>query len=145
MEKIYYETIINAPVEKVWDTMLEDETYRQWTSAFAEGSHYEGSWEEGEKILFLGPDKNGMVSTIAENRLHEFISIRHLGVIKHGAVDTESDEAKQWAPAFENYTFAENDGKTTVAVDMDIEEEYKEAFSGMWPKALKLLKNLCEK
>lgn len=145
MEKIHSEIVINAPVEKVWNTMLEDETYRQWTSAFTEGSHFKGSWEEGEKILFLDPDNNGMVSVIAENRLHEFISIKHIGVIKDGVEDTESEEARKWAPAYENYTFKEENGKTKLSIDMDIEEEYKEMFSEMWPNALERLKQLCEK
>ena len=146
MEKIHAEIVINAPVQIVWSTMLEDETFRQWTSAFTEGSHFKGSWEEGEKILFLGPEGNGgMVSTIAENRPHEFISIKHIGVIKDGVEDTESEEVKKWAPAYENYTFEEKNGKTELSVDMDIGEEHKETFSEMWANALKQLKNLCER
>lgn len=145
MTKIHFEAIINAPVEKVWNTMLEDETYRQWTRAFTEGSHYEGSWEEGAKILFLDPDNNGMVSIIAENRRHEFISVKHIGIVKDGVEDTESEDAREWAPAYENYTFEEQNGKTKVSVDMDIEEEYEAMFNEMWPKALGLLKDLCEK
>ena len=146
MEKIHAEIVINAPVQIVWSTMLEDETFRQWTSAFTEGSHFKGSWEEGEKILVLGPEGNGgMVSTIAENRPHEFISIKHIGVIKDGVEDTESEEVKKWAPAYENYTFEEKNGKTELSVDMDIGEEHKETFSEMWANALKQLKNLCER
>ena len=145
MKKIHFKTIINTPAEKAWNTMLKDETYRQWTTAFTKGSHFRGSWEKGEKILFLDPDSNGMVSVIAENRLHEFISIKHVGVIKNGVEDTESDEAKKWAPAYENYTFKEENGKTTLSIDMDIEEEYEEMFTELWPNALERLKNLCEK
>ena len=145
MKKIHFKTIINTPAEKAWNTMLKDETYRQWTTAFTKGSHFRGSWEKGEKILFLDPDSNGMVSVIAENRLHEFISIKHVGLIKNGVEDTESDEAKKWAPAYENYTFKEENGKTTLSIDMDIEEEYEEMFTELWPNALERLKNLCEK
>lgn len=144
MKTLHFSKTINAPAGKVWNTMLKDETYRQWTTAFTEGSHFEGSWEEGEKILFLDADGQGMVSTIAENRPHEFISIKHLGIIHDGVEDTESEEAKKWAPAFENYTFTEEDGKTTVTVDMDIEEEHEEMFNGLWPKALQNLKELAE-
>lgn len=145
MKTLHFSETINRPAEKVWNVMLEDKTYRQWTSAFNEGSHFEGSWEEGEKIMFLDPDGNGMVSTVAENRPHEFISIKHIGVIQDGVEDTESEEARKWAPAYENYTFTEKDGKTTVSVDMDIEGEYEEAFNEMWPEALRNLKNLAEK
>lgn len=145
MKTLHFSKTINAPAGKVWNAMLEDETYRQWTTAFTEGSHFEGSWEEGEKILFLDADGQGMVSTIAENRPYEFISIKHIGIIHDGVEDTESKEAQKWAPAFENYTFTEKDGKTTVAVDMDIEEEHEEMFNEMWPNALQKLKELAEK
>lgn len=145
MKKLHSEIAVNAPVQKVWNTMLEDETYRQWTSAFTEGSHFKGSWEEGETILFLDPDNNGMVSVIDENRLHKFISIRHVGVIKDGVEDTESEEAKRWAPAYENYTFEEVNGRTKLSIDMDIEEEYKETFIELWEKALEKLKKLAER
>lgn len=145
MNKLHFNTAINAPKEKVWDVMLEDETYRQWTSAFSEGSHYEGSWEEGSKIRFLDPDGNGMVSTIAKNNPHEFISVKHLGIINDGVEDVDSEEARRWAPAFENYSFSEANGETTVSVDMDVEEEYEEMFNEMWPNALQKLKVLCEK
>ena len=144
MKTLHLEKNILAPAEKVWNTMLEDETYRQWTRAFTEGSHYKGSWEEGAKILFLDPDNNGMVSTIAENRPHEFISIKHIGIVKDGEEDTESDEAKKWAPAYENYTFEEKKEKTKLSVDMDIEEEYEAMFKEIWPKALEKLKELAE-
>lgn len=130
--------------------MLDDATYRQWTAAFNPGSYYKGSWEEGSKIVFLGPDprtgkEGGMVSRIAENRPYDFISIQHVGIIQDGVEDTSSDEAKKWTPAFENYTFNEKNGMTEVAVDMDSAESMADEFSRMWPEALKRLKELAEK
>lgn len=148
MEKLHFSIDINAPREKVWDTMLEDETYRQWTEVFAPGSHYEGSWEEGSKIRFLAADeegnKGGMLSRIKENREPEFLSIEHLGVVQNGEEDTTSSEVKEWAGAFENYTLKEKNGKTEVLIDMDTVEEYKDMFQEMWPKALQRLKELSE-
>ena len=47
-----YEIDINASPEKVWHTMLDKETYEQWTAVFSAGSTYEGSWEEGAEIHF---------------------------------------------------------------------------------------------
>jgi hypothetical protein len=150
MDKLHFSIVINAPKEKVWKTMLEDKTYRIWTEAFNPGSYYKGDWSKGSKILFLGPDpetgkEGGMVSRIAENKIYEFISIEHLGIVKDGVEDTTSEYAMKWAPAFENYTFKEKHGKTEVLVEMDINEEYKEMFESMWPKALKKLKDLAEK
>lgn len=147
---IHLTTHINAPREKVWDTMLSDATYRAWTSVFMEGSYYKGSWDEGSKILFLGPSpdgsgEGGMVSRIAKNRLYEFVSIEHEGVVKNGVEDTESDAVKAWAGSYENYTFTDKDGGTELAIDMSLPESEKATMEEMWKKALAKLKELAEK
>lgn len=148
METIQFTILINANKQKVWNTMLEDKTYRQWTAAFHEGSYYEGSWEQGSKIRFLGPAEDGklggMYSKIKENRKHEYISIEHLGMVKDGVIDTTSDEVRKWTPAFENYTFTEKGNQTEVKVEMQVVSEYKAMFEEMWPRALKTLKDLSE-
>jgi hypothetical protein len=144
MNRLQFSIVINSSKEKVWSKMLEPESFKVWTAAFAEGSYYVGSWEKGKKIRFLIPDGNGMVSMIAENKPFEFISIKHLGFIKDGVEDTESPEIKSWAPAFENYTFSERDGATEVKVDMDILPEFDDFMKSTWPKALASLKKICE-
>ncbi len=148
MEKLKFSILIDASKEKVWNTMLEDKTYRIWTEEFSPGSHYIGNWEQGSKILFLGPSNDGklagMVSRIKENKLHKYISIEHLGEVYDGVEDTTSERVKVWAGALENYTFVDKAGKTELLVDMDINEEFKEMFEGMWPKALQKLKSICE-
>jgi len=149
MQKLHFKIDINAPREKVWDTMLEDETYRIWTEPFSPGCYYKGDWNKGSKILFLAADQEGkiggMVSRIKENRKYEYVSIEHLGVVQDGKEDTSSDEVKKWAGAFENYTFKEKNSSTEVLVDLDINDEYKEMFEGMWPNALQKLKEIAEK
>jgi uncharacterized protein YndB with AHSA1/START domain len=148
METIQFTALINANKQKVWNVMLDDKTYRQWTAAFHEGSFYKGSWDEGSEIHFLGPDEEGklggMYSKIKENRKHEYISIEHLGMVKDGAIDTTSEEVKKWTPAFENYTFTEKGNQTEIKVEMQVASEYKAMFEEMWPRALKTLKDLCE-
>lgn len=149
MKQVHYEIFIDAPVKTVWHTMLDDDTYRAWTSVFDPTSRFEGSWEEGSEIHFLGsgPDGTGgggMASRIAAHRPYEFISIEHIGIINNGVVDTTSEEVKKWAPAFENYTFTEVDGGTELAIDMDLDEEHEAMFGELWPKALQRLKELAE-
>lgn len=150
MQKIHFSIFIKAPVEKVWNTMLEDKTYREWTTAFNPGSYYKGSWEKGSKMLFIGPDpktglEGGMVSRIEENKPHEFVSIEHLGFIQNGVEDTTSEMIKDWIGAHENYTFVPKNGGTEVQVDLDVAESHKDMFDAMWPAALQKLKELAEK
>lgn len=100
-KRVQFSTIIAASVSRVFESMIEPRTYEQWASAFMEGSCFEGSWQQGERIRFLGPDGDGMVAEIAENRRHEFISIRHLGltVDQDVAVEFESYMAEAWPKA----------------------------------------------
>jgi uncharacterized protein YndB with AHSA1/START domain len=144
MKRRHFSTIINATREAVWQVMLAPDTYRLWTAEFADGSYFEGSWAKGERIRFLAPNGEGMTSVIAENRPHEFLSIKHVGFIKNGIEDTESEEVRRWAPAFENYSFSDVGQGTEVKVEMDVTPEYEEYFVNTWPKALSRLKNICE-
>lgn len=149
MDRLKFSIVIDAPKEKVWRTMLNDDTYRLWADVFMPGSHYVGDWSEGSKILFLAPweggEMAGMVSRIKENRPYEYLSIEHLGMVQNGKEDTSSEAVKQWAGALENYTFKEKNGTTEVLVELDSPEEYAEMFQGTWPKALQKLKELAEK
>jgi uncharacterized protein YndB with AHSA1/START domain len=149
MEKIHLTTFINAPREKVWDVMLSDASYRDWTSAFNPGSYYEGSWEEGSEIRFLGPDMagegaGGLVSRIAEIRPNEFVSIEHLGVIKNGVEDRSPEAMNGWAGALENYTFTEKDGGTELVIDQDMSAEERPTMEAMWQNGLARIKELSE-
>jgi hypothetical protein len=129
--------------------MLSDASYRQWTKVFMEGSYFKGNWEQGSKILFLAPmgdgrGEGGMVSRIAESRPYEFVSIEHLGMVKDGVEDTESDYVKQWAGAHENYTFEVEGSGTKLTIDMDLEESEADKLEQAWKKALETLKTLVE-
>lgn len=143
MKALHFSIRINAPRERVWRSMLEQDGYRQWTSAFGEGSYYEGSWEKGQRIRFLGLDgSGGMFSIIAENRRFEFISIRHLGEVVNGVEDTSKPSG--WTNALENYTFTTDGNTTQVQVDVNTIPEFEKFMTDAWPKALSQLKELCE-
>lgn len=144
MERKTFTTTIDAPREKVWETLWGDETYKKWTSAFAPGSKVETDWREGSRALFLDMNGDGMISEIATKREPEFMSFRHLGETINGKEDFDSDKVKAWAGASEDYTLEESDGKTTVTVSMDIDEEYTDFFEKTWPRALEHLKNISE-
>jgi uncharacterized protein YndB with AHSA1/START domain len=149
MEKLHFSISINAPKEKVWDVMLNDVTYRQWTSVFnPSGSYYEGDWNTGSSIRFLGPNPDGtvsgMLSRIKENRQYEFISIQHLGEILNGQEKIWSEEVTKGNEFCENYTLKQTGEVTEVTVDLDSNEEWKKMFEEMWPKALEKVKTLAE-
>lgn len=142
---------INAPAQKVYDLMLglsSKSTYEQWTAMFNPTSTYEGSWNKGSKILFVGTDENGnkggMVSEIADNIPGRFVSIRHYGMLQGNAEITDGPEVEKWANSYENYTFEENNGITKVTIDLDTSEDFVDYMNQHYPKALDKLKEICE-
>lgn len=150
-KKLQFTTSIKAPATKTYDCMLginSKSTYEQWTALFNPTSTYEGNWEKGSKILFIGVnekgEKEGMVSRIAENIPSRFVSIQHYGLVKDDKEVTEGPEVEKWANGFENYSFEENNGTTTVTVDLDTTEEFIDYMSQTFPKALAKLKEICE-
>lgn len=148
MQKMHFEIIIHGNPQDVWDAIVNSQKYRKWSSVFHQGSCFEGGWEKGDRIRFLTCNKNdekeGMIAEIAESRKYSFISVKHLGYISGGVEDTSSEKVKQFAPAYENYTFTPIGDDTKFEVDTDIEEDYVEMFSELWPKALKKLKDVVE-
>jgi hypothetical protein len=152
MEKVQFKIEVNAPAEKVYKAMLGLEnksTYEHWTLAFNPTSTYEGSWEKGSKIYFIGTDENGkkggMVSEVAENQPAEFVSIRHYGFLDGEKEITSGEEVEKWTGGFENYFYKENSGITTVTVELDVVPDYLDFFHNTYPKALEKLKEITEK
>lgn len=140
METLKFHSTINAPKEKVWETLWNDNTYRQWTSVFSEGSYAESDWNEGSKILFLSPKGEGMFSVIDKKIPNEQMTFRHLGEIRNGV-----EEPKEWANALESYHLKENNGKTELTVALDITDEFAQYFNDIFPKALNAVKEIAEK
>lgn len=152
MKKLQFKVSINSPVSNVYDKMLgitNKSTYEQWTAVFNPTSTYEGSWDKGSKILFIGVDekgeKGGMVSRIVENQLNQFVSIQHYGLYKEGKEITEGPDVEKWANGFENYSFEESNGTTLLIVDLDTTEDFVNFMNDTYPKALDKLKEICEK
>ncbi|MBS4029478.1 MAG: SRPBCC domain-containing protein [Ignavibacteriales bacterium] len=152
MKKLQFNISINAPANKVYDIMLgirNKSTYEQWTALFNPTSTYDGSWNKGSKMLFIGTDekgeKGGMVSEIFDIIPNRFVSIRHYGLLQSNVEITEGPEVEKWAGGLENYILEENNGITKVTVDLDATEDFVDYMNQTYPKALDKLKEICEK
>lgn len=144
MEKLKFTIDIQASKEKVWNSLWEDANYRNWTSAFCEGSYAESDWNEGSKILFLGPTGGGMYSMIEKKIPNEFMSFKHLGEVKELKELSNDEKSKAWTGSHENYTLTSNGNSTHLLVELDSVEEHIDYFKEAFPKALERLKNIAE-
>jgi hypothetical protein len=145
MEKLTFSILINAPRQTVWDVLWNESTYPEWTRPFCEGSHMVTDLKEGSKVLFLDSNGSGMVSRVAVNRPNDYMDFEHLGEVKDGIEDADSEQVKSWAGAHETYTLTDAGNQTQLVVNMDTTEEFKEYFLEPWPKAMDKIKELAEK
>ncbi|MDP9961717.1 SRPBCC domain-containing protein [Chryseobacterium lathyri] len=139
MQKLFFEIQIEAPPEKVWDVLWSDMTYRQWTTAFTEGSFYMGTFEEGSIMKFFDPNNNGMYSRVEKNIANKEMKFLHLGEIYDG-VETEQN----WGEATERYILEEIPTGTILKIEIQTPEEFKDFFEEKFPNALGIVKNLSE-
>jgi uncharacterized protein YndB with AHSA1/START domain len=150
MQTLNFQVEIHAPVHVVWTSMLDDEPYRQWTGTSFPGSYYEGSWELGDTIRFMGPSPDddsvlgGLVATVIENRPDELVTVEYLGQVVDGRDDTVSEGAAMFAGTRESYRFSESGGVTTVDVQLDSDPGLAAMFADTWPDSLTALKRIAE-
>lgn len=152
MKKLHFKTSIYATAQKVYETMLglrDKSTYSYWASVFNPTSTFEGTWELGSKIYFVGVDENGkkggMVSEIKAHEPAKFVSIRHYGFLDGDVEITTGEQVEQWAGSHENYSYYEENGITTVTVEMETVDDYVDFFEGTYPEALNKLKEISER
>ncbi len=145
MQRKQFTITVNAPADRVWEILWNTSTYNEWTAVFAEGSRVETNWQKGSKVVFGDGKGNGMIATIAETIPPRFMSFKHLGALKDGVEDFDSEATKQWAGAMENYTLEEVDKQTRLTVDIDITEEYLDYFDKTWPRAMDKIKEIAER
>ncbi len=137
--------IIKANAEKVWQTLLDDESYRIWTEPFCEGSYYESELKLGAKILFKSPQGGGLSSRIVTFIPNYQVSFEHLGFLApDGKEDFDSEEVLGWKGCRETYTLNEDNGVTKLDVYCEINKKEFTTFDEMWSKAVEKVKVLAE-
>jgi uncharacterized protein YndB with AHSA1/START domain len=147
-DKMQFVIDIDAPVETVYSKMLAKSTYDEWTTEFNPTSTFKGSWDKGEKIVFVSTDdmehEDGMVCKVKENIANKFVSLEVLGIMKGSKEIITGEAADKWKGSLENYYYYPNGNGTKLRVVTDVTEEFKDYFEAVWPKALMRLKEICE-
>lgn len=136
---------IQAPPERVWEILTQDAPWRDWTSAFMPGSHFDGTMQQGEQVRFLGPDcQEGMVATVEVCEPAQRLRFRHTGVVSGGKETHEGPDYDQWIPATEEYRLTATEDGTFLAVEQDLPNDMLDHFANAWTNALGRIKALAE-
>lgn len=145
MKTLTYDVLIEASPAVVWQTMLDDQTYRQWVKAFSADSYYDGVWEQGAEIRFLDPNLGGTKAVLEQVEPHRRILARHVALVdKEGNESSSGAMADSWIGSTEAYEFEPVDGATRLRVTVQTHQDFVEMFDAGWPAGLAILKTLCE-
>ncbi len=144
MQKLDFKINIQASAAKVWQVLWTDALYRKWTNVFHEGSYAVSDFQQGSKVLFLGPDGGGMYSEVTVCKPKEEMSFTHLGMVKDFKELPLDEETKKWSGGMERYFLTEENGTTLLHISLDSVEEFKDYFNETFPKAINTIKELAE-
>lgn len=132
---------IYAAKEKVWDTLWQDETLRDWAGIIDPGTYMVGELKEGNEVQYISGNGYGVTSLVEKLTRGEFLLLRHQADTQKSGTQ---ERAKEWTGGTESYSLTENDGATTLTVAFDVPPELEEYFTVTYPKALERIKVLTE-
>lgn len=142
MKEMQLSVTINAPAETVWNTLWQDETFRDWAGLIDPETYMVGDLVEGAEVQFISAANGyGVTSLVEKVIVNEYLLLRHSADTQ----DTGAQErTKEWTGGAEQYTLTENDGITTLTIAVDIPEELEEELATSYPKAFERVKTLAE-
>jgi hypothetical protein len=143
MEKLQFSIEIKTPREKVWNTLWEDKTFRDWANIIDEGLYLAGEIKEGNEVQFISSVNGYGVTSLVEKFVpNQFVLFRHMTDTMESG---EKEREKEWAGGAESYSLAQKDGVTILTIDIDLPPEQVETFKVRLPKVLERVKVLAEK
>ena len=143
MKKLTFSVEINANKSKVWDTLWQDQTFRDWSGLIDPGTYMVGDLKQGNEVQFISAENGYGVTSLVEKCIDgEYLLLKH-------SADTQEvgtkERKKEWTGGNESYTLVENNGMTTLAVAFDMPSTQEEYFTAHYPMALERVKELAEK
>ena len=142
MQTMNFSIKIKTPRTKAWNSLWEDKTFRDWANVVDEGLYMVGEMKEGNEVQFISSVSGyGVTSLIEKLTPNEFVSFRQIADTKESGGQKRE---KEWAGGTESYSLTEEDGVTTLTVELDVPHEQEETFKVRFPKALERMKILAE-
>lgn len=143
MEEMQFTVEIHANKQKVWETLWQDETFREWADIIDPGTYMVGELKEGNEVQFISAENGYGVTSLVEKFVeNELLLLRHQADTQENG---ERERDKEWTGGKESYVLTENDGVTTLIAAFDVPPELEEYFKDNYPKALEQVKILAER
>ncbi len=143
MKELQFTIEVYATKEKVWHTLWQDETFREWAGIIDPGTYMVGDLKEGNEVEFISAENGyGVTSLVEKLVVYEYLLLRHSADTQDSGAGVRDDE---WTGGEESYLLAEEDGTTTLTAKFDVPEDMEEYFKVNYPKALERVKVLAER
>jgi len=143
MKELQFSIEINASKERVWATLWEYVSFRDWANIIDEGTYMKGEMKEGNEIQFISSANGyGVTSLIEKLTPNEFVLFRHSANTKENG---QKEREKEWTGGKKSYSLSEKNEVTTLLVKTDVPEELEETFQVRIPKAQERIKTLAKK
>lgn len=136
-----FQVEIRATKEKVWDTLWQDETFRQWAGIIDPGTYMVGELREGNEVQFISANGYGVTSLVEKIMPNEFLLLRHQADTQDSG---KREREKEWTGGEESYRLMEEESITTLTATFGVPLELEEYFKVNYPKALECVKELAE-
>jgi hypothetical protein len=105
MKEMQFSVVINASKEKVWETLWEDVSFRDWANIIDEGTYIQGTMEEGNEIQFISSVNGYGVTDLIERLIpNEFVLFRHSADTIESGKQLRTNE---WTGGSESYSLRE--------------------------------------
>lgn len=142
MNELQFSVDIATSKEKVWNTMWQDETFRDWASVIDPETYMVGELIEGNEVQFMSAQNGyGVTSLVAKVVPGEYLLLKHQADTQQSGAESREDE---WTGGEERYELSENNGMTTLTISFGVPPQQEEYFREQYPKALSRIKVLAE-
>lgn len=143
MKELQFTIEIHASKEKVWDTLWDETTLRDWAGVIDPGTYMVGELAEGNEVQFISAENGyGVTSLVAKVIPAEYVLLKHRSDTQGSGAEVRD---KQWTGGNESYSLTQHDGATTLTATFDVPTELEEIMSSSYPKAFARVKELAEK
>lgn len=133
---------IHSPKQKVWETLWQDETLREWAGIIDPGTYMIGELKEGSEVQFISAENGyGVTSRVEKLVPYEYLLLRHSADTQNSGTQERN---KEWTGGKEVYELLEANATTTLNVSFDVPPEMETYFNTVYPKALDKVKELAE-
>ncbi|MCL9779991.1 SRPBCC domain-containing protein [Vibrio sp. S4M6] len=145
MLTLNFQIQIHSNIDLVWKVITQLEYYQLWAQAFSPDPVFQGSWLEGEEVIFFDPSLGGTKAIIDNIEPGKLVEYHHVAIFNPEHIqDIDSDVAKKWIGCKEKLELDQDGENVLLSVTVETHPDFSSMFNNSWNAALPAIKLLAE-